>query len=189
MSGGDDSEEAEKRPPLQCRVSRETQNRFGEWLDRIGQNQRGAYGYNVERAMEEYMDKDRYASIEERVDRIESVVAETNALVRSLLTAEKEKAVFLDDIPNGNTPAARRQRENLAIKKLGEMAAEKKQRRFSRPKVAGAIRNGAGVSSEPTVEDYIDALIDRGLIEPAGSEYLITTAGLEAGGFALSPQD
>jgi hypothetical protein len=58
------------RVPWTIRVDEETRARFKEQIDDWDGENPGHYGYHVEQAMKEYMDRDRYARIEDKLDSV-----------------------------------------------------------------------------------------------------------------------
>lgn len=188
MSGRDLTVPVERgeRDPLTCRVNVETQERFGTFVEEHLGNSRGAYGYAVEKAMEEYMDNDRYARIEEELDDLKAEVARTQALVRQLVTAEKEKGAFLDGSPGGNQAGSRRQREDAVLQELVERCVNGDHGdTYSEDEINGIIVDEAGVSSEPTKRDYRESLVERDLLGQHYGRYQLTEDAIEHAGYEL----
>lgn len=186
-------QDAELPPPsddrsvLGCRVSDDVQSRFAKFVDEHLPNRRGAYGYAVEKAMIEYMDNDRYERVERRLKELADTTHQTNALVRQLITAEKEKGAFLEpEAPIGNQAGDRVKREGAVIAWLaerivnGDVSAEFPESQFNE-----AITEAAGVSSDPSKRDYRESLMDRGLVEPGYGKYVLTEKAFAISGFEV----
>lgn len=190
---GDDSRPVEAsadRTAMGCRVSESTQRRFATFVDEHLGNRRGAYGYAVEKAMEEYMDNDRYARVEDRLSAVEETVQHTNALVRQIVTAEKEKGAFLEPAPTGNQVGDRRERENSVIEELARRCVRKDHaREFKEGELNEVITDVAGVASDPSKRDYRESLIDRGMLEARYGSYELTTTGFRLAGYELDTID
>ena len=175
-----------ERKVLGCRVSKDVQDRFGEFVTETFRNRKGAYGYCVEQAMKEYMDDTRFAHIDEELDDLRSTVTETNAMVRRIITAEKEKGAFLEAAPKGNQAGDRRERENAVITELArQVAVGEHAPEFKESELNAAIAEVAGVASEPSKRDYRESMMDRGALEPTYGKYRVTDYALSVGGFQV----
>jgi len=175
-----------ERTVLGCRVSQDVQDRFGDFVTEMFDNRKGAYGYCVEQAMKEYMDNDRYARVDDEVKEVRRTVKETNAMVRRIITAEKEKGAFLEAAPTGNQAGDRLERENAVVRELTrQCVVEGHERRFKESELNGTITEVANVASEPSKRDYRDSLIDRGMIEQKFSKCRLTDAGLNLAGYEV----
>lgn len=169
------------------RVSDDIRSRFGRWVEEIYGNQRGAKGRALERAMMEFMDRDRYARIETELDRLRDTTLQTNALVRQLITAEKEKGAFLEpEAPVGNQAGDRAQREAAVVKQLAdEIADGELGRKFSEAEFNRVITEAAGVGSDPSKRDYRESLIDRDLVDSSWGKYELTDPAFEMAGYEV----
>lgn len=174
----------EERSVLGCRVGDETQSAFAEFVEENMGNRRGAYGYAVERAMREYMDNDRYARVEDRLSDLESTVKHTNALVRRIVTAEKEKGAFLEPADTGNSVGSRRERENAVIEELvRKCRLDGHGREYSEKELYQTIVEVADVSSQPSKRSYKESMMDRGMLEPQYGTYELTDSAFALAGF------
>lgn len=172
------------RSVLGCRVGDETQERFGEFVNETMGNRRGAYGYAVEKAMNEYMDNDRYARMEERLSKLEETVSHTNALVRQIVTAEKEKGAFLEPSDTGNSVGSRRERENAVIEQLVvQTVREGHKPEYSEEELYATIVDVADVSSAPSKRDYKESMIERELLNVNYGKYELEDAAYRLAGF------
>lgn len=172
------------RSVLGCRVGDETQERFGEFVDETMGNRRGAYGYAVERAMNEYMDNDRYARMEDRLSDLEETVNHTNALVRQIITAEKEKGAFLEPSDTGNSVGSRRERENAVVEELVRKCVDEKHKpKYSEKEVYATIVDVADVSSTPSKRDYKESMIERELLDVDFGKYELTDEAFRLAGY------
>jgi hypothetical protein len=178
---------SDDRSNLNKRVSDDVQRRFGKFVDEHLPNRRGAYGYAVEKAMEEFMDTDRYARIEDDLERVKDVSHQTNALVRQLITAEKEKGAFLEPTaPAGNQAGDRAQREAAVVAELAERIADRElEPKFSESEFNAVITEAAGVGSEPSKRDYRESLIDRDLVDSTWGKYELTDAAFRMSGYEV----
>lgn len=175
-----------KRSVLGCRVSQDVQDDFAEFVTEHFDNRKGAFGYCVEQAMREYMDNDRYHRMDDRIGDVAETVAETNALVRRIITAEKEKGAFLEAAPKGNQAGDRVERENAVVGELVRRCIEENHSiEFSEAEVNDAIADVAQVASEPSKRDYRESFIERGLIEPAYSKHVLTEAAFRMHGHEI----
>lgn len=172
------------RDVLGCRVSTDVQERFGKFVDEYFENRHGAYGYCVEKALIEFMDNDRYARMEERLSKLESTVNQTNALVKKIVTAEKEKGAFLESAPKGNQAGSRKEREDAVVREwCNHVAGGKLSRSLPEDKLNALIVNVADVTSTPSKRDYRESFIERGLMQVEYAEYTLTDKAFEYTGF------
>lgn len=58
------------REPWTMRIDSDVKVEFKEQVDEWDGENTGHYGYHVEQALKEYMDKDRYARVEDKLDRV-----------------------------------------------------------------------------------------------------------------------
>lgn len=174
----------DSRSVLGCRVGDKTQERFAEFVDETMGNRRGAYGYAVERAMNEYMDNDRYARMEDRLSDLEETVNQTNALVRQIITAEKEKGAFLEPSDTGNSVGSRRERENAVLEALVEQVVNDGHKPvFTEEELYKTIVDVADVSSTPSKRDYKESMIDREMLTVNYGKYGLTDSAFRLAGY------
>lgn len=137
--------------------------------------------------MKEYMDNDRYERVERRLEELADTTHQTNALVRQLITAEKEKGAFLEpEAPVGNQAGDRVKREGAVIAWLAErIASGEVNPEFTESRFNEAITEAAGVSSDPSKRDYRESLMERDLVAPGYGKYSLTEKAFEMAGFEV----
>lgn len=151
------------RPPLNVRVDEDVRERFREFTRDKKGRVRGEMGRLVERAMEEYMDKDRLARVEERLTTIEQ---------------RQEKILALQDGDNGGATgqedgyhAHTREEEKLESFNPGVRTRLKKtlenlpSERVRYSEFQQAVFD-AGCTDTRTVDKYLEALKSQGILLP-----------------------
>jgi len=136
---------------------------FREWVEEQRGEQYAEVGRALDRAMMEYMDKDRAERIETKVDDVQGEVNELSnetqlnqALLRKVISrlddeTPKNKRPNLDrEPPKGKSPGDRKQREMLVIEAIYRSDTTE----IRLETVQEYVREVAGVSSPQTVKDY-----------------------------------
>jgi len=139
-----------------ARVDAGVYQAFLDWVKETQGRHHGEVGEALTRAMMEYMDDER---VEDELTDLRKTVRHNNAMLKKVQTELEKKqkeGVFSDDgAPNrGNAPGDRQKREALVIKSVTEQNLKK----ISQKDLKKAIRAAADVSSDPTVQDYVEAL-------------------------------
>lgn len=148
---------------------------FREWVgDQYGE-QYANVGRALDRAMLEYMDRDRYARIEEELADIQEQLTvirdqtgKNEALQRQVLSAvspeNKGKVEITPDIevPTGKSPGDRREREQAVIRALKQAEVE----RIGKAGLHDVIEKVAGVSSQKSKESYVESITDTEAFRP-----------------------
>jgi len=151
-----------ERVKVGARVDKGVYRAFRNWVEAQTGKQYAEVGRALERAMLEYMDDDRLA---DELSDLSAQTAKNEALLRQVLTAveseagEKEKGKtgnYAVEAPTGKSPGDRQGRELAVIAALYQMPGEK----FTKDTIAEAIRDVAGVSSDRTVQSYIESITD-----------------------------
>jgi hypothetical protein len=139
-----------------ARVDAGVYQAFLDWVEETQGRHHGEVGEALTRAMMEYMDDER---VEDELTDLRKTVRHNNAMLKKVQTELEKKqkeGVFSDGgAPNrGNAPGDRQKREALVIKSVTEQNLKK----ISQKDLKKAIRAAADVSSDPTVQDYVEAL-------------------------------
>lgn len=139
-----------------ARVDAGVYQAFLDWVEETQGRHHGEVGEALTRAMLEYMDDER---VEDELTDLRKTVRHNNAMLKKVQTELEKKqkeGVFSDGGgPNrGNAPGDRQKREALVIKSVTEQNLKK----ISQQDLKKAIRAAADVSSDPTVQDYVEAL-------------------------------
>ena len=87
------------REPWTMRVDGDVKTEFKKQVDEWNGENPGHYGYHLEQAMKEYMDHDRYARIEDKVDRVLAHVSDggdshTHTTSGASGTVERAREIF-----------------------------------------------------------------------------------------------
>lgn len=136
---------------------------FREWVEEQRGEQYAEVGRALDRAMTEYMDKDRAERIESRVDEVQDDVNDiadetklNQALLRKVIDrleddTPKNKSPNLDrEPPKGKSPGDRKKREMLVLEAIYRSDADE----IRLGTVQEYVREVAGISSSQTVKDY-----------------------------------
>jgi len=86
------------REPWTMRVDAETKTRFKQQVDEWNGENPGHYGYHVEQALKEYMDKDRYARVEDKLDKVLAHVSDGGASHTRTTTGASDSVETARDI-------------------------------------------------------------------------------------------
>jgi len=146
--------------PVGARVDSGIYEAFREWVEQQTGKQYNEVGDALERAMLEYMDKDRYYRIERDVSEIQDQTCKNEALIRKVINRiddEKERPNSnsnSDEPPAGKDPGSRRKREAHVVRGLllNDMHTVRLET------LEEAIREFAAVSSDKTIDGYVTAL-------------------------------
>ena len=136
---------------------------FREWVEEQRGEQYAEVGRALDRAMLEYMDKDRAERIETKLNEVQkdvdAVADETKlnqALLRKVIdrlendTVENKSPNLDREPPKGKSPGDRKKREMLVIEAIYRSGSEE----IHLETVKEYVREVAGVSSSQTVKDY-----------------------------------
>jgi len=153
---------------------------FREWVVQQYGEQYANVGRALDRAMLEYMDRDRYARIESEVTQIRNEVDQlteqtrkNEALLRQIQHAvgvetarEKGKTEVTPDlsVPTGKSPGDRREREHAVIRALRDADV----RSIRGEALKEAIETVAGVSSAKTKQSYAGSITDTAAFRQEG---------------------
>jgi hypothetical protein len=134
---------------------------FREWVEEQEGKQYAAVGDALERAMLEYMDKDRYERIESELSDVSAQGKKNEALLRQVLDRmdgekEREKRISDDGPPQGKDPGSRRKREAHVIRAILVNEYET----VTRDVLAQAVKEVAEVSTNRIIKDYVGAITD-----------------------------
>jgi hypothetical protein len=136
------------RRKLNCRVDEDVISDFREFVDEKKGKVRGELGREVERALTEYMDRDRYARIEEE-----------QAAMNDKLDAAL--AALADDGSHTHTASATPQTQPEKAEQIGAILNEGDAKVIPNDDVEEAIREVAGASKR-TLRDYKELLKQKG---------------------------
>jgi len=128
------------RRKLNCRVDEDVISDFREYVHDAHGKVRGELGREVENALREYMDHDRYARIEAEQD-------ETNDKLDAVLAA------LADDGSHTHTASASPQTQTDKAQQIAALIREENNVVFPTDDVEDAIRTIAG-ASDRTLRDY-----------------------------------
>jgi hypothetical protein len=149
--------------PIGARVDSGIYAAFREWVEEQAGKQYSEVGSALERAMLEYMEEDQ---IDTQLGELSDQTAKNEALIRKVLSRlngddlekEKEKAISSDP-PAGKSPGDRRERELHVIRAvLASDGGENKT--WTASTLGEAVREVAGVSSQRSVDSYVEAITD-----------------------------
>ena len=87
------------REPWTMRIDGDVKTGFKQAVDEWDGENAGHYGYHVEQALKEYVDKDRYARVEDKLDRVLAHVSEgggshTHTPSRASDTVERAREIY-----------------------------------------------------------------------------------------------
>jgi len=136
------------RPKLNARVDKDVRDDFREFVKEKKGKVRGEFGRELERAMKEYMDRDRYARIEEE-----------QAAMNDKLDAAL--AALADDGSHTHTASASPQTQTDKAQQIASIIREENNVVFPTDDVEAAIRQVAG-ASDRTLRDYKQLLKTNG---------------------------
>jgi len=155
-----------------ARVDAGVYRAFRQWVeDENGGRAYSNVGDALERAMLEYMTDD---DLHETVEQIDDQTKRNEALIRKVLTqvdgdsAQKEKGVTTEtpgdtSVPQGKNPGDRKLRELHVIRSLYQSDGAGK---WHADTIKEAVREVAGVSTQQTVQSYLDAITDTRAFTP-----------------------
>jgi len=155
-----------------ARVDAGVYRAFRQWVeDENGGRAYSNVGDALERAMLEYMTDD---DLHETVEQIDDQTKRNEALLRKVLTqvdadtAQKEKGVTTEtpadtSVPQGKNPGDRKLRELHVVRSLYQSDGAGK---WHADTIKEAVREVAGVSTQQTVQSYLEAITDTRAFTP-----------------------
>jgi len=154
-----------ERVKVGCYADKGVYRAFRNWVEAQTGKQYAEVGRALERAMLEYMDDDR---IQDQLGDIDAQTRKNEALLRQVLTqldgdTDERKRRNSNSVPQGKSPGARKRRELLVIQALCQMDGKK----FNRETITEAVREVAEVSSDKTIQSYLEAITDSQAFIPA----------------------
>lgn len=143
-----------------CRVDEDVLDQFREWTEDKNGQIHGEMGRNLERAMVEYMDNDRSARIERKVDTLHGLMEDAlseNSLERETKSGSSSNTSSEDTSPSASINQRTRDSINAIVAELPEDTV------VSESLLESAIENHAGHAYK-TLERYKTLLKNRGHI-------------------------
>lgn len=150
------------RPQVKYRVDRAVKQRFEQYVDGVDETGQGRYGRHLERAMQQYLNEDRLATIEHRVE----------AIAHTVGAAEKKgKGAVADGafaVPAGKNPGDVAERQRAVVTHLVDLANDDRLPSdeygpFVTQKVLKEqVESVADVHSPKTVKRYVEGVASKG---------------------------
>jgi len=144
-----------------ARVDNGVYTAFRQWVEDETGNQYAEVGRALDRAMLEYMTEDTIGKIHAQTKKNEALLRKVLDNQNSKKEKEKRQTTSVD-VPQGKDPGSRREREGYVIQAVyannpNEVTLEQLEQ---------LITEVAGVSSDPTVSDYVQAIADTEAFQP-----------------------
>lgn len=165
-----------ERRPLNVRVDEDVVDDFREFTEESKGQIRGEMGRLVEKAMIEYMDNDRSARIERKVDELPEKLVD--ALSEELLERERRKSETESENGSPSSPTSPSSPGNKTEERLARVVREMPDNTaVSEAMLETPIENHAG-SSPKTLDKYKRLLKKRGHIldHPTDPDKFVTSA-------------
>lgn len=156
------------RVPLSARVEEDVRDAFREYTHEVKGQVRGEFGRLVERAMREYMERDRLARLDERLEQIEERQDEILHLLRN-----EDVPVQTDRTHSHTDRVANLDNLEPQVRKGVKSTLEHLPDKVSESDFEQAVHK-AGRTDPRTVEKYEKLLESRGILLPdprTSSEY------------------